>query len=259
HAGIGDFYGKYDSHNIFDTFTPEELGIDIRLFHEVFYCTRCDYTATDYTCPHDERYRINISGTGIRELLRYGVLPPKEIVRPESARIAMQGIQPKGMDEKNQAVSPVGKTIKSIFPYYLHRNRLGGDKREQSLKVEDLTNDDLVRAMLDVRENADRIYKDIYEEFSYVTDMNRTVQPEWVADAREKIVSHQQMVVKNLEEKVAKASDTTSDEFMYQDKEEAMKELEVARKIFDDLPAALRSGDLEYRTWNPLPYDRYRG
>ena len=21
---------------------PEEIGIDIRLFHEVFYCTRCD-------------------------------------------------------------------------------------------------------------------------------------------------------------------------------------------------------------------------
>src|SRR5699024_6891055 len=151
---------------------------------------------------HDERYRINISGTGIRELLRYGVLPPKEIVRPESARIAMQGIQPKGMDEKNQAVSPVGKTIKSIFPYYLERNRLGGDKREKSLQVEDLTNDHLVTAMMDVREHADRIYKDIYEEFSYVTDMNRTVQPEWVADAREKIVAHQQMVVKNLEEKV---------------------------------------------------------
>jgi len=40
----------------------------------------------------------------VRELLRYGVLPPKEIVRPESARIAMQGIQPKGVDENNQAI-----------------------------------------------------------------------------------------------------------------------------------------------------------
>jgi len=29
--------------------------------------------------------------------------------------------------------------------------------------------------------------------------------------------------------------------------------------MFDDLPAALRSEDLEYRTWNPLPYHRYRG
>ncbi|NLA64894.1 MAG: sulfate adenylyltransferase, partial [Leucobacter sp.] len=33
HAGIGDFYDKYAAHNIFDEYTQEELGIDIRLFH----------------------------------------------------------------------------------------------------------------------------------------------------------------------------------------------------------------------------------
>src|SRR5690625_704830 len=136
HAGIGDFYDKYASHSIFDDFTPEELGIDVRLYHEVFYCTRCDSPATTQTCPHDKQYRINMSGTGVRDLLRYGVLPPKEIVRPESARIAMQGIQPKGVDENNQAISPVGKTIKSIFPYYLESDRLGGQKRDQPLEVE---------------------------------------------------------------------------------------------------------------------------
>ena len=96
HAGIGDYYDKYASHTIFDEFTSEELGIDIRLFHEVFHCIRCDNAATIQSCPHDDRYRINISGTGIREMLRHGILPPKEIVRPESARIAMQGVQPKG-------------------------------------------------------------------------------------------------------------------------------------------------------------------
>src|SRR5690606_10887390 len=84
HAGIGDFYDKYAAHHIFDEFTPEELGIDIRLFYEVFYCTRCNSLATKKTCPHDVTYRINISGTGIREMLRHGLLPPKEIVRPES-------------------------------------------------------------------------------------------------------------------------------------------------------------------------------
>src|SRR5699024_11005549 len=82
HAGVGDFYSKYEAHNIFDEYTPEELGINVRLFHEVFYCTRCCSPASAQTCPHDENYRINISGTGIRELLRYGILPPKEIVRP---------------------------------------------------------------------------------------------------------------------------------------------------------------------------------
>ena len=40
------------------------------------------------------------------------------------------------------------------------------------------------------------------------------------------------MVVENLEEKVNKAPDEASDEFLYQDKGEAERELEVARKIF---------------------------
>src|SRR5690625_2367032 len=259
HAGIGDYYDKYAAHTIFDEFTADELGIDIRLFHEVFYCTRCDHPATEMTCPHDERYRINISGTGIRELLRYGVLPPKEIVRPESARIAMQGIQPKGMDENAQAINPVGKTIKSIFPYYLHYKRLGGPERNQPLEAEELTIDDLETAILDVRSNADRIYKEIFDEFSYVSDTMRTAQADWVADAREAIHKQQDMVVEYLEEKVNKAAEKASDEFMYQDREEAEQELKVAKRIFDDIPSALRSEALKYRTWNPLPYQRYRG
>ncbi|WP_240510157.1 sulfate adenylyltransferase [Virgibacillus profundi] len=259
HAGIGDYYDKYASHNIFDEYTEDELGIDIRLFHEVFYCTRCDNPATDQTCPHDERYRINISGTGIRELLRYGVLPPKEIVRPESARIAMQGVQPKGVDVNNQAVSPVGKTIKSLFPYYLETSGLGGSKRNKPLDVEELTVEDLETAIKDVRSNADRVYKEIFDEFSYVTDTLRSTQPDWVADARESIHKQQEMVVEYLEEKVNKAPEKASDEFMYQDKGEAEHELEVAKRIFNDLPSALRSEELEYRTWNPLPYQRYRG
>lgn len=259
HAGVGDFYDKYASHTVFDKFTSEELGIDIRLFHEVFYCTRCDSPATEQTCPHDDRYRINISGTGIRELLRYGVLPPKEIVRPESARIAMQGVQPKGVDETGQAINPVGKTIKSIFPYYLHSKGIGGQKRKEPLKVEELTIEDLELAIRDVRENADKVYKEIFEEFSYVTDHFRSVQPEWVAEARESIRRQQQMVIENLQEKVDRAPEQASDEFLYQDKKEAEKELEVAKKILDDIPKSLRKEDLAYRTWNPLPYKRYRG
>jgi sulfate adenylyltransferase len=259
HAGIGDYYDKYASHTIFDEYTAEELKIDIRLFHEVFYCTRCDHPATEQTCPHGEQYRINISGTGIRELLRYGVLPPKEIVRPESARIAMQGVQPKGVDEHNQAIAPVGKTMKSIFPYYLNYKRIGGPKRKEPLKPEALTMEDLEAAIMDVRANADKVYGDIYGEFSYLTDMLRSVQPDWVAAARESIQKQQKMVVEYLEAKVDKAPEQASDEFMYQDREEAEQELEVARKIAADIPSAMRKKEMEYRTWNPLPYKRYRG
>ncbi|MFS0690069.1 sulfate adenylyltransferase [Sporosarcina sp. 179-K 8C2 HS] len=259
HAGIGDYYDKYASHSIFDQFKPEELGIDIRLFHEVFYCTRCDSPATEQSCPHDNQYRINISGTGIREMLRHGIMPPKEIVRPESARIAIQGVQPKGLDEFGSAISPVGKIVKSMFPFYLERTRLGGRKRVTPLTVDDLTNDDLEMVNLDVRANADRIYREVFEEYTSVGDTNRGMQPEWVMDARESLQTQQQMVIQDLEEKVKQAPATASDEFMYQDKEEALRELEVAKKILGDIPKVLRAADFDYRTWNVLPYKRYRG
>lgn len=259
HAGVGDFYDKYASHTIFDQFTPQELGIDIRLFHEVSYCLRCDSPVTAQTCPHDHRYRINISGTGIREMLRYGILPPKEIVRPESARIAIQGIQPKGIDENNEAIAPVGKTIKAMFPQYLEYTRIGGPRRDRSLKPEELTMRDLEAAVLDVRLNSDRIYRDISEEYNAIADTNRDLQPEWIMNAREAARAQQQMVIADLEEKVQQAPDIASDEFMYQDKSEAQKEMEVAQKILEDIPLSLRKEEITYRTWNALPYSRYRG
>ncbi|GGW25664.1 sulfate adenylyltransferase [Arenibacter certesii] len=259
HAGIGDFYDKYASHSIFDEFSPKELGIDIRLFYEVFHCTRCNTLATNQSCPHDERYRINISGTGIREMLRHGIMPPKEIVRPESARIAMQGVQPKGLDENNNSISPVGKTIKAIFPFYAELNALGGRKRSKPLKWDDLTNTDLELVNMDVRSNADRIYRNIFEEYSSSSDINRNLQPNWITEAREAAQLQQELVIQDLEEKVEQASDTASDEFMYQDKKEAAHELEVAKKILKDIPYPIRKEDLKYRTWNLLPYKRYRG
>jgi len=259
HAGIGDYYDKYESHTIFDRFTPEELGIDVRLYREVFFCTRCDSLATGHTCPHEDRFHINISGTGIRELLRHGILPPKEIVRPESARIAMQGVQPKGKDGNNQSIAPIGNTIKSLFPHYLKASRLGGPKRDTPLDVEELNVRDLEAAMMDVRANAHKIYDDIADEYSYLTDVNRSIQREWLSDARDDVREHQHMVVEYLEEKVESAPETASDEFMYQDKEEAEIELEVAKQILNETPSSLREEQLEKRVWNRLPYHRYRG
>lgn len=259
HAGIGDYYDKYESHTIFDRFTPEELGIDVRLYREVFFCTRCDSLATGHTCPHEDRFHINISGTGIRELLRHGVLPPKEIVRPESARIAMQGVQPKGKDGNNQSIAPIGNTIKSLFPHYLKASRLGGPKRDTPLEVEELNVRDLEAAMMDVRANAHKIYDDIADEYGYLTDVNRSIQREWLSDARDDVREHQHMVVEYLEEKVERAPQTASDEFMYQDKEEAEIELEVAKQILNETPPSLREEQLEKRVWNRLPYHRYRG
>ena len=48
-----------------------------------FYCERCDGIATSRTCPHDEKQRLNISGTELRQMLNNRQSVPTEFSRPE--------------------------------------------------------------------------------------------------------------------------------------------------------------------------------
>ncbi|NLJ61796.1 MAG: sulfate adenylyltransferase [Alcaligenaceae bacterium] len=259
HAGIGSYYDKYASHSIFDQFTPEELGIDVRLFHEVFYCARCASHATTQTCSHDERYRLNISGTGIREMLRHGIIPPKEVVRPESALAGIQGVQPKGVDENAEGTLPVAKVIQSMYPFYVNYTRLGGTKRPQPLDPSTLNVRDLEAATLDARNHATDIYADVYSEYNALLDHNRNLQPTWQEDARQAMRAQQERIISDLEEKLKQAPESASDEFMYQDRAEVERELAVAKKLLEEIPPSLCPEGLQERTWNILPYKRYRG
>src|SRR5699024_12442108 len=94
---------------------------------------------------------------------------------------------------------------------------------------------------------AERINKYNFDAFSDLGDTNRNMQPDWVAEARESERDQQEMVNDYMKEKVKQAPETASDEFMYQDKAEAERELEVAYKIINDIPQAMREGDIEYR------------
>jgi len=257
YAGVGGFYDIYAAQGIFEEFTPEELGIDIRTFNEVFYCVRCNQPTTDQSCPHDDSTRVRISGSGIREMLRHGFLPPKEIARPESGRIAIQGVQPKGLNPEGESVTPAGKIIASMFPFYITHESIGGRKRETPLDPDTLTPDDLYRCILDVRRNGDSIYKGTYEEYAHSADLNQKVRPAWIDKARVAIKEEQELVVENLKAKVASAYEETSDEYMYQDKAEAQKELEVAEKILEDHPKAVTEEKAQERIWNIASYDKY--
>ncbi|WP_346841969.1 sulfate adenylyltransferase [Metapseudomonas otitidis] len=259
HAGIGSYYDKYASHSIFDQFTPDELGIEVRLFHEVFYCVRCASHATTETCPHDERYRLNISGTGIREMLRHGLVPPKEVVRPESALAAMQGIQPKGLGDDGEGTLPVAKVIQSLFPFYTRFTRLGGAPRQQPLDAEALTVRDLELACHEARTHTGDVYDGVYREYTALLDHNRSLQPAWVDDARDALHRQQRRLLDDLDEKFRQAPEQASDEFMYQDQAEVQRELSAARTLLDDIPAAMDATRLASRAWNSLPYPRYRG
>src|SRR5699024_11908224 len=131
------------------------------VFHEVFYVHRWARHATEQTCSHEKHFHIHIAGTENREMLRHGMIPPKEIVRPESSLAGMQGIQPKGLGEDKEAIVPVGSVIKKLFSYYLDYTHLGGKKREKSLNQEDLTIDDLEFIVMDIRRNASKIFEEI--------------------------------------------------------------------------------------------------
>lgn len=87
HAGVGDYYGPFDAHHIFDelwdgALLTKPLKIDV-----TFYCRKCYGMATAKTCPHDPKHHISISGTQQREMLSSDADIPPEFSRPEVVTI----------------------------------------------------------------------------------------------------------------------------------------------------------------------------
>lgn len=257
HAGFGKLYPPYASQEIFDQYEPEEIGITPIFFKESFFCTRCSTVATEKTCPHGAEYHITMSGTGVQDILRYGYLPPKEVLRPEVGQIIIQGIQPKGLSENGVAIRPPVDTVKGLFPSYLTHHKLGGTERDEPIDPATLTVRDIEVALKDVRDNASQIYNDIYEVIAHRFDTSRALENRQRTDALAEALKRQERLIRMLEEKVEVAPETVPDPFMYQDKEEARRELEVARRIYQEIQKPLDPEDFKHRIWNPMEYEKY--
>jgi sulfate adenylyltransferase len=87
HAGVGDYYGPYDSQAIFDQLWPGALHTKPLKIDVTFYCRKCYGMATAKTCPHEAKYHIAISGTEQRKMLSSNAEIPPEFSRPEVVAI----------------------------------------------------------------------------------------------------------------------------------------------------------------------------
>ena len=83
HAGVGAYYGPYDAHRIFDEIPRNALAIQPMRIEWTFWCYRCGSMASARTCPHEERDRLLVSGTQLRNWLAAGSPVPPEYSRPE--------------------------------------------------------------------------------------------------------------------------------------------------------------------------------
>lgn len=92
HAGVGNYYGTYDAQRIFERFSKEAMGIVPLCFEHTFYCRECQGMASSKTCPHPASDWLTLSGTSLREMLLRGGIPPKEVTRPEVAKILIDAM-----------------------------------------------------------------------------------------------------------------------------------------------------------------------
>ncbi len=87
HAGVGDYYGPFDAHHIFDEIPEDALITQPLKIDWTFWCNKCGTMASMRTCPHDAEDRVLVSGTKLRNALSGGGEIPDNFSRPEVLEI----------------------------------------------------------------------------------------------------------------------------------------------------------------------------
>ena len=102
HAGVGDYYGPFDSQKIFNEIPPGALAIRPLCMDWTFYCYECGRMASMKTCPHESKAviddngnykggaRLLLSGSLLRKLMSEGKPVPAEFSKPEVIAILKQ-------------------------------------------------------------------------------------------------------------------------------------------------------------------------
>jgi sulfate adenylyltransferase len=83
HAGVGNYYGPFDAHRIFDEIAADALQTQPLKMGVTFWCYACGGMASGRTCPHSAGDQLQVSGTQLRKWLSEGDAVPAEFSRPE--------------------------------------------------------------------------------------------------------------------------------------------------------------------------------
>ncbi|MCK5901733.1 MAG: sulfate adenylyltransferase [Cocleimonas sp.] len=87
HAGVSDYYGPFDAHDIFDEIPKDALETLPLKIDWTFWCDKCDGMASMKTCPHEAKDRMLLSGTKLRHALSEGDDVSEKFSRPEVLKI----------------------------------------------------------------------------------------------------------------------------------------------------------------------------
>lgn len=99
HAGVGDYYGPFDAHHIFDEIPADALETRPLKIDWTFWCYRCDGMASMRTCKCGPEHRLLLSGTKLRKMLSEGEDVPDKFSRPEVLAILREYYQ--GLSEED--------------------------------------------------------------------------------------------------------------------------------------------------------------
>lgn len=86
HAGVGDYYGPFDAHNIFDEIDADLVTKPLKI-DWTFWCNKCAGMSSMKTCPHSHEDRLLLSGSKLRQLLSENEEVPENFSRPEVLKI----------------------------------------------------------------------------------------------------------------------------------------------------------------------------
>jgi sulfate adenylyltransferase len=100
HAGVGDYYGPFDAHAIFDEIPADALQTKALKLDWTFWSHKVGGMASMRTCPGNDEDRVLLSGSKLRKLLSEDEHVPDEFSRPEVLEILRAYYQ--GLDDSQR-------------------------------------------------------------------------------------------------------------------------------------------------------------